>query len=200
MTLPEKTAKKRGRMTAEERLDFLLRQQKELADEIKRQHRLLAERKERKRQETLIMAGEIVEKAGFLDRLDELRELLARNAEYPAPPQQAGAAKKRRSLSASRGRRRAPCGDEPFLSSPSLLSLRICFRSRPTRHRRGRRDRLSTPACQPVALRHKRFPPRLWRVPPIYSSRDRLRRLLGLAFGLPPIFFRRLIAPDVGFL
>jgi hypothetical protein len=88
---PEKTTKKRGRMTAEERLDFLLRQQKELAAEIRRQQQLLAERKERKRQEALIMAGEIVEKAGFLGRLDDLRELLARNA-YPAPPQQAGAA------------------------------------------------------------------------------------------------------------
>jgi hypothetical protein len=88
---PEKTTKKRGRMTAEERLDFLLRQQKELAAEIRRQQQLLAERKERKRQEALIMAGEIVEKAGFLFRLDELRELLAHNAEYSAPPP-AGAA------------------------------------------------------------------------------------------------------------
>jgi DNA-binding ferritin-like protein len=83
---------RRGRMTADERLEFLVRKQKELADEIKRQQRLLAERKERKRQEALISAGEIVEKFGFLDRLDELAELLSRNAEHPAPRQPAGSA------------------------------------------------------------------------------------------------------------
>jgi hypothetical protein len=75
MTL-EKITKKRGRMNAEERLEFLKRQQQELAAEIKRQERLVIERKERKRQEALIMAGELVEKAGFLDRLDELAKLL----------------------------------------------------------------------------------------------------------------------------
>jgi DNA-binding ferritin-like protein len=77
---------RRGRMTAEQRLEFLIRQQKELADEIKRQQKLLAERQERNRRELLLKAGEIVEKAGFLCRLDELTELLARNSEYPAPP------------------------------------------------------------------------------------------------------------------
>jgi len=77
-TMPEKTTKKRGRMTAEERLEFLLRQQKELASEIKRQQQLLSERRERNRRELLLRAGEIVEKAGYLERLNELQELLAR--------------------------------------------------------------------------------------------------------------------------
>jgi hypothetical protein len=76
MTLEKTTNKKRGRMNAEERLEFLKRQQQELAAEIKRQERLVIERKERKRQEALIAAGEIVEKAGFLDRLNDLAKLL----------------------------------------------------------------------------------------------------------------------------
>jgi hypothetical protein len=75
MTL-EKTTKKRGRMTSEQRLEFLLRQQKELAAEIKRQQQLLAERRERQRRELLLKAGELVEKAGFLDRLNDLAKLL----------------------------------------------------------------------------------------------------------------------------
>jgi DNA-binding ferritin-like protein len=92
MTATETIKKrKRGRLSAEERLEFLLRQQRELADEIKRQQKLLVERQERQRRELLLKAGEIVEKAGFLGRLDDLHELLARNA-YPASPQQAGAA------------------------------------------------------------------------------------------------------------
>jgi hypothetical protein len=67
---------RRGRVAAEERLELLKKKHAMLLDELKKQQKLVIERKERKRKEALTRAGEIVEKAGFLDRLDELKKLL----------------------------------------------------------------------------------------------------------------------------
>jgi hypothetical protein len=67
---------RRGRVAAEERLELLKKKHAMLLDELKKQQKLVIERQERKRKEALTRAGEIVEKAGFLDRLDELKKLL----------------------------------------------------------------------------------------------------------------------------